>query len=206
MAIKAVIWDIGGVLERTEDFAPRRALAQRLGWEMEPLMDLIFGHSDGYRMQLGQISFAQHLQNLRQVLGQTEAEMEKTLEEFFDGDRIDTHLVDEIRHLHQNYTTAVLSNYSTRLRDKITKQWQIADAFDHLIISAEVGLLKPDPKIFQLALARIGCQAGEAVFIDDVSENIAAAKKEGIFGVHFQNAAQALGELNAILHRHDLQT
>ena len=206
MAIKAVIWDIGGVLERTEDFAPRRALAQRLGWEMEPLMDFIFGRGDGYRMQLGQITFTQHLQNLRQVLGQTEAEMEKTLEEFFDGDRIDTHLVDEIRHLHKNYTTAVLSNYSSRLRDKITRQWQIADAFDHLIISAEVGLLKPDPKIFQLTLARIGCQAGEAVFIDDVSENIAAAQKEGIFGVHFQNPAQALSDLNAILHQHNPQS
>ena len=201
MAIKAVIWDIGGVLERTEDFGPRRALAQRLGWEMEPLMDFIFGSSDGYRMQLGQITFAQHLQNLRQVLGQTEAEMDKTLEEFFAGDYLDTRLVDDIRNLHKTYTTAVLSNYSSRLRDKITRQWQIADAFDHLIISAEVGLLKPDPKIFQLTLARIGCQAGEAVFIDDVRENIAAAQKEGIYGVHFQNPAQALGELNAILHR-----
>lgn len=202
MGIKAVIWDIGGVLERTVDFTPRRDLAQRLGWEMDSLMDLIFGQLDSYRVQVGQISYEEHLHNLGQTLGQTRAEVEQTLADFFAGDCLDTHLVDKIRGLKKNYATAVLSNYSTTLREKINHQWQIADAFDHLIISAEVGLKKPDLRIYQLAVERVGCQANEVAFIDDALENVEAARAAGMHAVHFQNPAQAWGELTALLERH----
>lgn len=201
MAIQAIIWDIGGVLERTEDFTPRRILAQRLGWELEPLMDLIFGSRDGYRVQLGQISYQQHLQNLQQALGQTEGELQITLREFFAGDRLDTHLVEEIRRLRASYTTAVLSNYSPILREKINHTWQISDAFDHLVISAEVGVKKPDPEIYRLVMEQTGCQFQEAVFIDDAPENIAAARALGIHTVHFQHPSQAINEINTLLRR-----
>jgi putative hydrolase of the HAD superfamily len=125
--------------------------------------------------------------------------MKNTLEEFFAGDRLDVVLVDHIRHLKQNYTTAVLSNYSPRLRGKIFQLWQIADAFDHLIISAEVGVRKPDPKIYQITLEAVGCQADQAVFIDDVAENIAAAQSIGLHGIHFQSREQALRDLDSLL-------
>jgi epoxide hydrolase-like predicted phosphatase len=201
MAIKAVIWDIGGVLERTEDFGPRQALAQRLGWEIDPLMDLIFGSSDDYRVQLGQISYQDHWHNVRQTLDQTEMEMFKTLNQFFAGDRLDFELVDYVRQLRKDYTTAVLSNYSPILRDKIDHLWRIADAFDHLVISAEVGVKKPDPRIYQLALEKVGVPAGEAVFIDDAAENVSAARDIGIHAVHFSDREQALGELETLLEQ-----
>jgi epoxide hydrolase-like predicted phosphatase len=202
MTIKAVIWDVGGVLERTEDLSPRLALAQRLGWEIDPLMDLIFGNNDGHRAQLGQISIEAHWENVRETLGQTEAELSRTIKEFFAGDRLDTKLVDKIRLLQEDYTTAILSNYMPILRGKITRQWKIGDAFHHLIISAEVGVKKPDPKIYQIAIDTIGCQAEQAVFIDDFVENIAAAQQIGLHAIHFRTPDQALDELTALLQRH----
>lgn len=204
MKIEAIIWDIGGVLERTEDPTPRRALANRLGWQMDPLMELIFGSRDGYRVQLGLISYHEHLQNLGEILGQTQAEIKQTISEFFAGDRLDMDLVDNIRQLKHDYTTAVLSNYSSLLREKINQQWHIADAFDHLIISAEVGVKKPDPEIYQLTLERVGCLPGQAVFIDDAIENIDAAHSAGIHAVHFQNPAQAWRELSTLLADHNI--
>jgi putative hydrolase of the HAD superfamily len=200
MQINTIIWDIGGVLERTEDPNPRRRLVQRLGMPADQLSDLIFGNSTEFRVQLGLVNRADHLRYVQQELGlETPAEMDQVLAEFFGGDRLDTELVDQIRLLKTEYTTAVLSNYSDILREKITNTWKIGDAFDHLIISAEVGVKKPDPEIYRIALKKTGCRPGEAVFIDDFIENIEAAQQLGIHGIHFRNADQAVTELNNIL-------
>jgi len=67
----------------------------------------------------------------------------------------------------------------------LTERWKIADAFDVLVISAEVGIAKPDALIFSLALERLGVSAEEAVFVDDFVENIEAARAYGLHTVHF---------------------
>ncbi len=76
---------------------------------------------------------------------------------------------------------------------------EFEEVFDHVIISCEVHLLKPDPKIYKLTLDRIGCEAEESVFIDDTKENVLAAEKLGIHGIFFQNREQAIKELESIL-------
>jgi epoxide hydrolase-like predicted phosphatase len=67
----------------------------------------------------------------------------------------------------------------------------LLDVFDVVIFSAEVRLAKPDPRIYQLMLDKLGVQAAEAIFIDDFQENIDAAQALGIHGVHFENSLQA---------------
>ena len=52
--------------------------------------------------------------------------------------------------------------------------------FDVVVVSYEVGLAKPDPRIFELCLSRLGAQAGEALFVDDRAENVAAAERLGL--------------------------
>jgi putative hydrolase of the HAD superfamily len=85
------------------------------------------------------------------------------------------------------------------MRQVLTERWKIADAFDELIISAEVGIAKPDPRIYHLALERLGVAAGEAVFVDDFLENIDAAQALGLHTVHFRNPDQARTELDHLL-------
>ncbi|HKJ27111.1 MAG TPA: HAD family phosphatase [Anaerolineales bacterium] len=200
MTIKAIIWDVGGVLERTLDFGPRAALAARFGWDMNDLMDLFFGKRDDYRIQLGKVSRKAHLENIAQALGVPDTEIPKIWGGFFAGDKLDYALVDEIRTLKAHYTTAILSNYGKILRKQVEQEWQIGDAFDHLIISAEVGVMKPDPAIFQIALEKIGCQPQEAVFLDDVLENIKAAQAVGLHAIWFKSPEQALAELHNLLN------
>lgn len=200
MTIKTILWDIGGVLERTEDFTPRQQLADRMGMSYDDLCHLIFGNSTGFRVQLGQVSLDNHYHFVREQLGvKSRADFNDVITQFFAGDRLDTVLVERIRQLKQDYTTAVLSNYSEVLREKITDTWKIADAFDHLIISAEVGVKKPSPEIYRIALARTGRLPEETAFIDDDINNIQAAQQLGIHGIHFQNPEQALDELNHLL-------
>jgi HAD superfamily hydrolase (TIGR01509 family) len=59
------------------------------------------------------------------------------------------------------------------------------ETFDAILFSAEEGLKKPDPELYRRALARLNVQPGEAVFVDDFSENVEAARALGLAGVHF---------------------
>ena len=192
MAIKAIIWDVGGVLERTEDFGPRQQLAEELGWSMTDLTNLFFGHRDDYRAQLGVITDDQHWEEIKKYLGLDSAQMQEAVERFFGGDMLDNELVEEIRALKQDYTTAILSNYGSLLREKLNHRWQIADVFDQVIVSCEVGVMKPAPAIYQIALEKVNCTPEEAVFIDDSLENVEGARNVGMHAIHFKSPQQVL--------------
>jgi epoxide hydrolase-like predicted phosphatase len=201
MTIHAIIWDIGGVLERTEDPTPRQKVADRLGVGLKELTRLFFGQTDNYSVQLGEITPETHWENVRTQLGLTEQEMIAIQDEFFAGDRMDMDLVNHIRELKQNYCTAVLSNYMAVLRQRITGEWQIGDAFHHLIISSEVGLMKPSPEIYQFALETVGFAPEETVFIDDFIENVEGARAVGIHGILFTDPQQAKTSLKELLEK-----
>jgi HAD superfamily hydrolase (TIGR01509 family) len=68
-----------------------------------------------------------------------------------------------------------------------------------MIISAEVGLVKPDARIFQMAVERLGVEAWQAVFVDDMQRNVEGAKWVGLHGIHFQNPAQIRHDLDNLL-------
>lgn len=199
MTIHAIIWDIGGVIERTEDPTPRQRAADRLGMDVPDLSHLFFGHTDNFRVQLGEITPDEHWENVRTELGLSKRELVSVRQAFFAGDRIDMDLVSTIRELKQDYCTAVLSNYMTVLRERITEEWDIGDAFHHLIISAEVGLMKPHPEIYEFALETIGFAPEETVFIDDFIENIEGAQNVGIHGILFTSPEQVRTNLDEML-------
>jgi putative hydrolase of the HAD superfamily len=199
MRIHAIIWDIGGVIERNEDPTPRQRVAERLGKSVSDLSHLLFGHTDNFRVQLGEITPDDHWENVRTSLGLSEREMATVRQAFFAGDRIDMDLVSTIRELKQDYCTAVLSNYMAVLRDRISEEWDIGDAFHHLIISAEVGMMKPHPEIYEFALETIGFAPEETVFIDDFIENVEGAQDVGIHGILFTSPEQVRTELSKLL-------
>jgi epoxide hydrolase-like predicted phosphatase len=118
---------------------------------------------------------------------------------FWAGDRLDSELVDIIRRLRGRYRTALLSNAWENLRSLMTNDWHISDAFDTIVISAEVGLMKPDPQVFHLVLEKVGVTPQETAFIDDFGENIEAARRQGLNVIHFNNRTQALSELGYMI-------
>jgi len=72
------------------------------------------------------------------------------------------------------------------------------EMFDAVVISGEVGMRKPEPEIFELALVRMGLPAGECVFIDDMAHNIVAARQAGLAGIVHQGFDQTAHELGAL--------
>jgi epoxide hydrolase-like predicted phosphatase len=199
MTIKAIIFDLGGVLLRTTDFSQRELLAARLGMTRPELEELIFWGESGSKAQRGEISVKQHLEYVRSVLKLSQEKFKEVIDIFFAEDALDNDLVDYIRSLHRTYKTGLLSNAANDLRKQIAEKWHFEDAFDTLVISGEVGMVKPEPQIYRLALERLGVEASEAVFVDDVQPNVEAAIRVGMQGIHFRDAPQVQQDLVALL-------
>jgi epoxide hydrolase-like predicted phosphatase len=199
MTIQAIIWDLGGVLLRTEDRQPRAQLARELNLTYADIDRLVFNSPSARQASRGEITASQHWQNLCEICSWPEDRLPELQARFWGGDRLDPELIEFIRSLKPTYTTALLSNNWSDLRQALTTQWQIADAFDEIIISAEVGLVKPDPRIFRLTAAKLGVTPEQALFVDDFIENVQAAQAEGWQAVHFQNSQQAMAEIKALL-------
>ena len=199
MAVEAVVFDFGGVLVRTEDRQPRNALAARLGMTYDELSALIFDSQSAIQAMKGEITADVHWAAVQKSLGLSDAEIEQARTEFWAGDVLDENLVNLLRDLRPRYSTVLLSNAWDDLRQMIEEVWQIDDAFDRMVISAEIGLVKPDLEIFQWLISQLGIEPAKAVFVDDFLHNVEGARAAGLLAIHFQSADQALGELQALL-------
>jgi epoxide hydrolase-like predicted phosphatase len=198
MSIKAVFFDLGGVIVRTEFQAPRQQLAEKLGMEYDDLSKIVFDGDTGLRAAMGEITSADHWASIIQRLKRPASELSLIRDEFFAGDIVDRRLVEYIRSLRGKYKTGLISNAWSDLRDFVVRE-KFDDAFDKMIISAEVGAVKPEPKIFQIALEQFGVSPNEAVFVDDFYANIEGCEKVGIKGIHFKDAESTLQQLKKLL-------
>ncbi len=196
MTIKAVIWDLGGVLVRTEDWGPREELAAELGKTRKELEKQMFDNEGGKKGQIGLISGEEHWQALAEKFGM---DRELLLARFFEGDRLDEELVVFIQGLKRSVKVGLLSNAFSTLRTFLVKEWKIIDLFDDVIISAEVGLIKPGAAIYQLALEGLDVESEEAIFVDDFAQNVEAANELGMHAVRFQSRKQAIGDVRRLM-------
>jgi epoxide hydrolase-like predicted phosphatase len=198
MTIKAVYFDLGGVIVRTEFQSPREHLAERVGMTYEELVEIVFESKSAREASIGKISEEDLWKNVTRALRLPLKEKDAVHKEFFDGDIIDRELIAFIRSLRPRYKTGLISNAWDGLRPYMESE-KFVDAFDALTISAEVGVMKPDPAIFQLALDQLGVKPKEAVFVDDFSENITGCEAIGMRGIHFKSMEQTLKDLNKLL-------
>jgi HAD superfamily hydrolase (TIGR01549 family) len=197
--IRAVIFDFGGVLVRMVDDRPRLALAEQLGVPLSRLDDLVFFSDSAQRASRGEISVGTHWQAVRVALGIRPEDMPGFLDQYWSADDVNWKLLDYIRDLHPRFKVGLLSNAWDDLRQTLHTRWNIDGLFDEVIISAEVKLVKPDPRIFQLAVERLRLQPAEVVFIDDIAENVEAARREGMKAILYQDTQRTLDELNSYL-------
>jgi len=91
-----------------------------------------------------------------------------------------------VRALRGSYRIALLSNADASLRSRLRDGLGIHGLFDVVIASAEEGIAKPDPAIYQLAAERLGLSAEACVFVDDAEVNVTAATEVGMRGLHFR--------------------
>jgi 2-haloacid dehalogenase len=96
------------------------------------------------------------------------------------------------------YSVYGLSNWSAETFPLVREKFVFFGLLDDIIISGEVGQIKPDPEIYEIALRRIGRPASECLFIDDSLANIEQAQKMGFAVVHFHSPEQLRRELKTL--------
>lgn len=100
--------------------------------------------------------------------------------------------------------TAVVSNSLGRQPYDPYAGFDLAGSFDEVVLSAEHGVRKPDPAIFELVLDRLGLRAGECLFVDDSEENLVAARRLGFSTLHALDERVAAAQLRGALGLPDL--
>jgi len=115
-----------------------------------------------------------------------------------EGDVLDRGLLAFIHSLRPTMKTGMISNAWDDLRAYLARE-KITDAFDTIVISAEVGRAKPDPEIYRLALEQAQVEPHEALFVDDVQANIEGCERVGMRGILFRDPDMVIQEIKALI-------
>jgi putative hydrolase of the HAD superfamily len=201
MPIRAVIFDFGGVIVRTEDQAGRLRAAARLGVTLDELYHTVFDAPISVQATAGQVAADAVWAHAAALYTLDAAGIAQLQADFWAGDRRDEALVAFIRSLRPAFKTGILSNAWSDGCQIIAEKFGLRDVVDDIVISAKAKVAKPDPRIFAHALARLGVQPGEAVFVDDFVRNIEGARAVGMQAVHFKSTAQTIAEVRACIER-----
>lgn len=198
--IKAVIWDMGGVILRTDEKKYRAQLGRKYGLSTDEVDELVFNQKASMQASLGLDSEEKIWENVAKTLNLNKKDLSKFRENFWRGDRVDVGLVNFIDNLRPKYKTALLSNAWVGARKTLTEKYDCIHIFDVTVISAEVGVMKPDPKIYYLVLEKLKVLPEQSIFVDDSSINVEAANQIGIHGIRFLSTPQVLGEIQSLLN------
>jgi putative hydrolase of the HAD superfamily len=94
--------------------------------------------------------------------------------------------------------SALLSNSGPEVMAKVRADRRIEAVFDAVVVSCEVGLSKPDPRVYRHCLERLGLEPTQVLFVDDRTENIEGAARVGLRTLHFEGP-DALERLRALV-------
>ncbi|HEY2128499.1 MAG TPA: HAD family phosphatase [Streptosporangiaceae bacterium] len=199
MPIQAVVFDIGGVLEITQPSSLART------WE--PILDLRPGEMNSRLAEVaaagavGTISEQQAGQRIADILGLDAGQLRAFLADLWTEylGTLNTDLAAYFAGLRPRYRTGIISNSFVGARHREQQRYGFTEMTDLIVYSHEVGMSKPDPRIYQLACDGLGVPAADMVFLDDLPENVAAARQAGLHAVLFQDTRQAIADIQALL-------
>jgi epoxide hydrolase-like predicted phosphatase len=197
--IKAVVFDIGGVLEWTPPTGHVERWEASLGLgpgELNRTMEDVW--RDG---RLGAISEEQVEAAFADRLSLSPADLEAFMSGFWDEylGTPNSELIEYFGGLRTRCRTAILSNSFVGAREREQERYGFEELTELIVYSHEVGLAKPDPAVYRLVCERLEVAPEEAVFLDDREGAIGGAEAVGMAGVLFRDNARAIAAIEALL-------
>jgi len=193
---RVVVFDLGGVLL---EWNPRHLYRKLFAGDdaaMEAFLGSVCTEAWNERQDAGR-SFADGVAELLPKYPQHARLIEAFGARF--GEMIPGAIEDSVAVLHELKRAGVpvyaLTNWSSETFPPQRQRFAFLALFDGIVVSGDEGVIKPDPRIFRILLGRYGIAPGDAVFIDDVPANAAAAATLGIHGIHFRSPALLRAEL-----------
>jgi epoxide hydrolase-like predicted phosphatase len=206
MRIDAVLFDFGGVF-MDSPFAAVRAFGGQCGVGEERILELVFGCYDAdtdhpwHRLERGEISLADARQAILDLSAPHQVDLFQALASMARAAVRDEMVAVAREARASGRRTAVLTNNVREFGQAWRAMLPVDELFDAVVDSHEVGMRKPDPRIFAHALERLGgVPCASAVFLDDFPGNVAAAERLGIRGIVVGDDWQAaVRELRTLL-------
>jgi len=205
-----VIWDYGGVFSGSP-FHAMAGVAREMGVDPGRYLEIVFGpyaidtDHPWHRLERGETTLTSARAEIIEIGRRDgiDADPFHLFTAMGGGGGMRGEVVDLARELKASgLGSALVTNNALEFRDFWRRSIPLGELFDHVIDSSEVGLRKPDPRIFELALERLGVDAASAVFLDDYAGNVEAAERIGIRGLLVTEAyTDALAELSRLLGR-----
>jgi putative hydrolase of the HAD superfamily len=193
--IKAVIFDLGRVIVPFDFARGYSRIAELTGLEPAEIPQRIRPTGLVDRLESGTIEPREFVRQISEVLG-----LSCSYEEFCDiwsSIFLPATLIPEemLSKIAARYRLVLLSNTNAIHFDMIRANYPHLRHFHALVLSHEVGAMKPSPRIYEEAVAAAGCRPEECFFTDDVAEYVEGARRYGIDAVQFQSAEQIAREL-----------
>lgn len=210
MPVRAVIFDFGGVFVDSP-FTAVQSAAAGLGVDPDIMLDTVFGPYDQdtdhawHRLERGEISLDQARADIiaaSLAAGLPELDPVQLLMAL-GGGGIRSEMVEFCRSLRdRGIATGLLTNNALEFAAFWRPMLPLDELFDDVVDSSEVGMRKPDERIYQLSLERLGAVAHETAFIDDAAGNVEGARRAGLHAVHIgprpEDEPAAIGALRAL--------
>jgi len=205
----AVMWDFGGVFSPSP-FTTIEMIGREKGHDPELFFGAIFGSYDAdtdhpwHRLERGEIDFMSARESIIELAKADGIEADP-LELFTrmgregGGMRLEVvALASDIKA--RGFQTAIVTNNAKEFRESWTKSVPIDEICHAIIDSSEIGIRKPDPRIFEIALEKLGVSdPSRALFVDDFAANVQAAEALGMRGVLMNDDyAPALAEIEKL--------
>jgi epoxide hydrolase-like predicted phosphatase len=205
MTVKAVVFDIGGVLERVDDAAwPQlwlRRWERRMGKPPGSVLSALARHEPTGAAENGELSEAALRDRYARALGLDDDRADEMMAQMWDAycGRLDVVMRDFVACLRPRFTTAILSNSMDGARREEQRRHGFGDLVDVVVYSHEEGVAKPDPAIFRLVEERLGMEPPELVLVDDSAINVEAARACGWRAVRHADADSSIRALTRLL-------
>jgi putative hydrolase of the HAD superfamily len=195
--MKGIIFDFGGVMKNETDRFIFRDISQ--AFKREPKAIEKAAKKLIPELHAGKLTDRQFLKKLAQALKvEFKGEMSDLLvRSYRKKSRVSKPMTALVKKLGQNYQLLLLTNTFPG-HARINRQLGWYDVFQKRVFSYREGLVKPDKRIYRLALKKLGLKARESVFIDDKKINLKPARELGLKTVHFQDYAQLKKDLRRL--------
>ncbi|MBG0788078.1 MAG: HAD family phosphatase [Anaerolineaceae bacterium] len=199
--IKAVVLDIGGVLMRTEDPSGRRLLEKRYNLPDKSVDWLVFDSEEAAASTIGKVKAEEAWRSVQKKLDLSGEQMAEFIELFWAGDVFDQAAFDYLSSLSPEFITGILSNAWEGARDGFVQRYGMIEGqtVDHIMISCEEGVRKPDPEIYRRLKKTLGVEYDEILFVDDFIKNVEGAQALGIQAIHYRPGMNLINQIKSRL-------
>jgi len=189
LSISTIIFDLGGVMVWTRWARLTEPLAEMTGSTPDEVMDTIRTGDAYFPHMRGELDFSGFHRRLIDDLG-VELTPEELLELWNSILEPNEAINPIVKQLKGSYRLVIGSNTDGAHFGRGNEIQPATLDFDDVLVSYELGVCKPDPEFFRRGLAKLGVEAEECLFIDDLEDNVEAARSLGIIGILFESAEQ----------------